>query len=194
MTPQPQQPILATGYDVPSSDPCGDDARLAAAVMSGDGDAIATIYALHGAAVYASVHRLAGNAADAEDVVQELFSALTQSLQGYDPLVGPLRPWLRRVAVRLTLMRLRSQRRRREVDVAAVAELLAHRDTPTERLTLEDALARLGDDQRQVFLLKEVEGYQHREIAGLLNISVANSEIRLFRARQALRAMLGSSR
>lgn len=152
------------------------------------------MYALHGAAVYASAHRLARNAADAEDVVQELFASPTQSLSGYDPLVGPLRPWLRQVAVRLTLMRLRSQRRRREVDVAGVAELLARPETPVERLTIEDALARLGEDQRQVFLLKEVEGYQHREIAELLSISVANSEIRLFRARQALRAMLRSSR
>lgn len=194
MPPLRQRSPLATRYDVPSSDPSADDARLAAGARSGDGDALAAMYALHGAAVYASAHRLARNAADAEDVVQELFASPTQSLSGYDPLVGPLRPWLRQVAVRLTLMRLRSQRRRREVDVAGVAELLARPETPVERLTIEDALARLGEDQRQVFLLKEVEGYQHREIAELLSISVANSEIRLFRARQALRAMLRSSR
>jgi RNA polymerase sigma-70 factor (ECF subfamily) len=75
-----------------------------------------------------------------------------------------------------------------------VVALLARTDAPEDRLTIADALARLADEQRVVFLLKEVEGYSHAEIATLLEISVRNSEVRLFRARQALRAILGSSR
>ena len=91
-------------------------------------------------------------------------------------------------------MRMRTVRRRRETDAGSVAALLARDDAALERLSIEDALERLGDEQRTVFLLKEVEGYEHREIAALLDISIANSEIRLFRARQALRAFLGGSR
>lgn len=182
-------------YDAATPSPgSGADARLAVATLAGDCDAIAEIYSLHGAGAYASAFRLLCNDADTEDVVQELFAALPATIRGYEPLTGPLGPWLRRVAVRLALMRLRTARRRREVDVDSVAQLLAPREALIERMTIENALARLGEQQRTVFLLKEVEGYAHREIAALLEISVANSEVCLFRARQALRAMLGSSR
>ena len=162
--------------------------------MRGDEQAFTALYTAHAAAAYAAVYRLCGNALDAEDETQELFLALPATLAGYDPSRGAVGPWLRRVAVRLALMRMRSVRRRREVDPGSIAELLARDDGATERLSIEAALARLADEQRTVFLLKEVEGYEHREIAALLDISVANSEVRLFRARQALRALLGDTR
>ena len=171
-----------------------EERELVARTMRGDEEAFGGLYARHAAAAYAAAYRLLGSAADAEDVVQELFLALPATLSGYDPTRGPLGPWLRRVAVRLALMRMRTVRRRRETDAGSVAALLARDDAALERLSIEGALARLSDDQRAVFLLKEVEGYEHREIAALLDISVANSEVRLFRARQALRALLGGSR
>ena len=157
--------------------------------MRGDEQAFGALYARHAATAYVAAHRLLGSGADAEDVVQELFLALPRTLSGYDPTRGPLGGWLRRVAVRLALMR-----RRRETDAGSVAALLAREDAALERLSIESALARLSEEHRTVFLLKEVEGYEHREIAALLDISVANSEVRLFRARQALRALLGGSR
>ncbi len=162
--------------------------------MRGDEAAFAALYHRHAAAAYTAAYRLLGNTADAEDVVQELFLALPKTLAGYDPARGALGAWLRRVAVRLALMRMRSVRRRRETDAGSVATLLARDDAALERLSIETALAQLSEEQRTVFLLKEVEGYEHREIAALLDISVANSEIRLFRARQALRALLGGTR
>ena len=162
--------------------------------MRGDEQAFAALYNRHAATAYAAAHRLLGSGADAEDVVQELFLALPRTLSGYDPTRGPLGAWLRRVAVRLALMRMRTVRRRRETDAGSVAALLAREDAALERLSIESALARLSEEHRTVFLLKEVEGYEHREIAALLDISVANSEVRLFRARQALRALLGGSR
>ncbi|HWE42390.1 MAG TPA: RNA polymerase sigma factor [Gemmatimonadaceae bacterium] len=178
----------------PEDERPSDESDLVARTLHGDCEAFAAIYARHAAAAYAAAHRLLASAADAEDVVQELFLALPGTLSGYDPTRGALGPWLRRVAVRLALMRLRSVKRRRETDAGSVAALLARDDAALERLSIEAALARLSDGQRTVFLLKEVEGYEHREIAALLDISVANSEIRLFRARQALRALLGGSR
>jgi RNA polymerase sigma-70 factor (ECF subfamily) len=75
-----------------------------------------------------------------------------------------------------------------------VASLLAPSDPVIERITIEDALARLSDEHRTVFLLKEVEGFAHTEIAELLAISVANSEVRLHRARRQLRDLLRGSR
>lgn len=168
--------------------------ELVARTMHGDEQAFAALYNRHAATAYAAAYRMLGGAADAEDVVQELFLALPGTLSGYDPTRAPLGAWLRRVAVRLALMRMRTVRRRRETDAGSVAALLAREDAALERLSIESALARLSEEHRTVFLLKEVEGYEHREIAALLDISVANSEVRLFRARQALRALLGGSR
>ena len=178
----------------PEDERASGESDLVARTMGGDDDAFAAIYARHAAAAYGAAYRLLGSGADAEDVVQELFLALPRMLGGYDPTRGALGGWLRRAAVRLALMRMRTVRRRRETDAGSVAALLARDDAALERLSIEAALARLSDEQRTVFLLKEVEGYEHREIAALLEISVANSEIRLFRARQALRAFLGGSR
>ncbi|HET7136042.1 MAG TPA: RNA polymerase sigma factor [Casimicrobiaceae bacterium] len=171
-----------------------DDAILVARAMRGDEPAFASIYHRHAPGAFAATARLLGDAHDAEDVIQELFVALPATLSAYDPSRGALGAWLRRVAVRLALMRMRTVRRRRETDAGSVAGLLARDDATLERITIEAALARLTEEQRTVFLLKEVEGYEHREIAALLEISVANSEVRLFRARQALRAFLGGSR
>jgi RNA polymerase sigma-70 factor (ECF subfamily) len=163
-------------------------------VIEGNGESLAVLYAQHGRVAYSAALRLLRDEQDAEDVIQEMFVRLPVTLAGYDAARGTLGPWLRRVAVRLALMRLRGNRRRREVAVVEVAALLARDDSPLDRMTIEDALRRLTDDQRTVFLLKEVEGYEHREIAALLDISVSASEVRLYRARVALRALLGSSR
>ncbi|NUO63271.1 MAG: RNA polymerase sigma factor [Gemmatimonadaceae bacterium] len=175
------------------SDPPG-EAALVVRVMRGDREALGELYSEFAPGLYAAAFRLLGERSDAEDVTHEMFARLPQLLAGWDASRGALGPWLRRVAVRLALMRLRSGRRRREVDVDAVASLLAPAEEPHERLTMADALGRLAEEQRVVFLLKEVEGYSHAEIATLLDISVRNSEVRLFRARQALRAFLGSRR
>lgn len=176
------------------NDRSSDERELVRRTIRGDEEAFTALYAAHAAAAYGAAYRLCGSAPDAEDVTQELFLALPASLTAYDPSRGPLGPWLRRVAVRLALMRMRSVRRRREVDAGSVAELFARDDRALERLSIEVALARLSEEQRTVFLLKEVEGYEHREIASLLEITVANSEVRLFRARQVLRILLGGSR
>jgi RNA polymerase sigma factor (sigma-70 family) len=91
-------------------------------------------------------------------------------------------------------MRMRGGRRRREVDVDGVAALVTRTDDLLARLTLETALERLSEEHRTVFLLKEVEGYDHAEIAELVGITVANSEVRLHRARRQLRELLRGSR
>lgn len=191
--PQTRRRALFEDYTPPAMDPAR-EAITAAEARLGDRDALAALYDTFAPAIYSSAHRLLGERSDAEDVTHELFVAIRRTLESWDPERGSLGPFLRRAAVRLALMRLRTSRRRREVSVDAVASLLDRHDEPHDRLSLDAALARLPDDHRVVFLLKEIEGYSHAEIAELLEISVRNSEVRLFRARQSLRVLLGGSR
>lgn len=163
-------------------------------VEQGDRDALGELFASHGDSVYRAAYRLTGHRADAEDVTQEVFVRLPAALGGFTGAASQFPAWLRRVAVRQALMHLRHGRRRREVSVDGVASLLAPTPGVIERLTVEEALRHLSDEHRTVFLLKEVEGYDHAEIAELLGLTVANSEVRLHRARRQLRELLRGSR
>jgi RNA polymerase sigma-70 factor (ECF subfamily) len=163
-------------------------------VASGDRAALGELFVAFGDLVYRTALRLAANRADAEDVTQELFVRLPGAVRGFTGGPSSFPGWIRRVAVRQTLMSMRTTRRRREVDVGEIATLVARPDDPAGRLTIEAALARLSAEHRTVFLLKEVEGLSHAEIAELIGISVANSEVRLHRARRELRDMLRGSR
>jgi RNA polymerase sigma-70 factor (ECF subfamily) len=167
---------------------------LLADVEAGDRSALGELFAAYGDVVFRSALRLMRNRADAEDVTQEVFVRLAGAVRGFTGGAATFPAWIRRVAVRQALMQLRARRRRREVDVDAVSALLAPQDSATERLTIGVALARLSVEHRTVFLLKEVEGYDHAEIAELLGISLANSQVRLHRARLQLRELLGGSR
>ncbi|HEY2026464.1 MAG TPA: sigma-70 family RNA polymerase sigma factor [Gemmatimonadaceae bacterium] len=168
--------------------------RLLDRVIAGDTAALGELFVAYGDLVYRAALRLTGHDADAQDVTQEVFVGLRDTVRGFTGASTSFPAWIRRVAVREALMYMRSGRRRREVDVENVAALFAPDDTPLERITLERALALVSHDYRTVFLLKEVEGYDHAEIAELLGISVRNSEVRLHRARRKLREILRGSR
>jgi RNA polymerase sigma-70 factor (ECF subfamily) len=159
-----------------------------------DVPALGELFSQFGSTVFQAAYRLTGNRADAEDVTQEVFLRLPTVLGGFTGTVGSFPAWIRRIAVRQALMHLRSGRRRREVDVDAIGNLFARPDGATERMTIDAALERLSPEHRTVFLLKEVEGYDHTEIAELLGITTANSEVRLHRARHQLRELLKASR
>jgi RNA polymerase sigma-70 factor (ECF subfamily) len=167
---------------------------LLADVEAGATVALGELFAAYGDQVFRSALRLTGSRADAEDVTQDVFVRLAGAVRGFTGGAASFPAWIRRVAVRQALMHMRTSRRRREVDVDAVAALLAPQDRVVERLTIGAALARLSVEHRTVFLLKEVEGYDHAEIAELLGISPGNSEVRLHRARRQLRELLRGSR
>jgi RNA polymerase sigma-70 factor, ECF subfamily len=101
---------------------------------------------------------------------------------------GRFEAWLKRLAVRTALMRIRSQGRRRESSLDDVAPAMsaggAH---PVDRLAARRAIAALPDTLRSVFILREVEGYSHAEIAEMLGITPVTSATRLSRAWSALR-------
>lgn len=157
---------------------------------AGDRRALGELFVAFGDLVYRTSLRLTRSPVDAEDVTQDLFVRLPDAVRGFTGGPASFPGWIRRVAIRQTLMLMRRGRRRREVDLDGVASLVAPTDDALDRLTLEDALVRLSEEHRTVFLLKEVEGLTHAEIAELLGISVANSEVRLHRARRELRDLL----
>jgi RNA polymerase sigma-70 factor, ECF subfamily len=168
----------------------GPDRELYTAARAGRLDAVGELYRRHADEVYALAVRILGSADDAEDVLQDVFVGLPRALRGYREQ-GRFSAWLKRVTVRVALMRLRASRRKRETSLTALADpaetgtaAAAH---PIDRVALERALARLPDKLRLVFVLKEIEGYGHAEIAGTLGISTGASMTRLSRAWDALR-------
>jgi RNA polymerase sigma-70 factor (ECF subfamily) len=169
--------------------------RSAAGRPPPDAELITRLYHAHAAAVYGTALRITGNAADAEDVLQDVFVGLPEALAGFQGR-GSMEGWLRRLAARLALTRLRMRKRRAEVPLPAPGER-GHPGTPdrdaADRLALDRAVAALPESLRVVFVLKEVEGYAHEEIAALLHTSAGACQVRLHRARAALRDMLRSS-
>jgi RNA polymerase sigma-70 factor (ECF subfamily) len=168
-------------------DPSTDGELLAAAARARP-EAVGELYRRHGDGVYALALRITGSADDADDVLQDVFVGLPRALQSYTER-GRFSAWLRRVTVRVALSRLRAAKRKRQAPLevgssASVADAGAH---PVDRITLERAIARLPEKQRVVFVLREIEGYPHGEIADLLGITEGASMVRLSRAWSALR-------
>lgn len=142
---------------------------------------------------------LLGNASDAEDAVQEAFLKLYQGLPGFkgDSLLST---WLYRILVNTCHDLGRRRARSPEVPAAGGSEddrapsPGAPPVDPPLRLTVERLLRRLEPLPRTVFVLFEVEGFKHREIAGILGIPEGTSRYALFEAKKALQAGILSSR
>lgn len=164
---------------------------LAARVRTGDAAALAELFRRHADQVYEVAARLTQSAHDAEDVTQNVFVGLPEALHGYTGS-GDLGSWIRRIATRAALLFLRQDRRQAKWERKA-ARHRSSKNAPDEveaRMTLEWALNRVPEDWRTVYVLKEIEGYSHDEIADLLGISVGASSVRLYRARLFLRDRL----
>jgi RNA polymerase sigma-70 factor (ECF subfamily) len=156
----------------------------------GEMDALAQLFREHAPAVHRVAFFLTASADDAEDVVQDVFIGLPEALRGLSD-ASSFPAWLRRVAARTALMRMRTEKRRRQSSVNDADTVAAPARSDADRMSIESAIALLPEELREVFVLKEMEGYAHAEIAGMLEITAGNSEVRLFRARQRLRAILG---
>jgi RNA polymerase sigma-70 factor (ECF subfamily) len=155
---------------------------------------LARVFREHGQLVLDTAYRLTGSLSDAEDVLQDVFLGLPASLKRYEPR-DAFEPWLRRVTVRVALMHLRRHRGRREIPFEAVPEPTAPLpEASFAQEAIARAIAALPDGLRAVFVLREVEGYSHAEIAALLDIRVGTSQVRHHRALRMLRAALGDYR
>lgn len=162
-------------------------------VRAGEPEGLAALYDRHADALYRTAYRLSGNAADAEDIVHDLFVGLPEALKRYEER-GNLAAWLTRIVVRLTLMRTRADRRRHDDAPILHAENVpapGRTDARLDQVELHAALLSLPEGLRMVFTLKQVEGFSHQEIAAMLGISAGASRVRLARATQLLRRSLG---
>ncbi len=166
-----------------------DDVALAAA---GDVSAFERVYHTHLARVHSLVRRMTGGR-DADEVTQDVFVRVWQKLGTFRGDAA-FSTWLHRLAVNVVIERFRSEtlRRQRLKDGDDLFDTIA---APTRSRDLsmdfETALAKLPDGAREVFVLHDVEGYKHHEIASLLDISAGTSKAQLHRARMMLRRHLG---
>ena len=159
-------------------------------VRRGEESALRDVIKEHSSLVYGVALSITRSEADAEDVVQEVFIGLPEALRRFDG--RNFAGWLSVVAKRRALMVARARNRREEKEMMfseATSRLV--KDQTLNRIAIEQALAGLLATFRDVFVMKEVQGLSHREIAEVLGITVSLSQIRLHRARKALRKVLG---
>ena len=176
-----------------------EDLALAAACQRGNLLAYEQLYQQQGARMKNLARNLLGTQSDAEDAVQETFMKVQRgiaSFHGQSSFVT----WTFRILVN-TCHDMRRRRVRRKEDVsqepsegAAPPETRAVGSHPSLRIALERAIATLTQRQRDVFLLYEVEGFRHAEIAGMLEITETVSKNTLFYAKKSLRQLLAPPR
>lgn len=160
--------------------------------QSGDPDAFAGLYRAHAGRVYALCLRLEGDAARATELTQDVFVRAWEGLASYRG-ESAFATWLHRLAVNVVMNDRRAAWRRSKrvffTDDPAALERPAE-DTTGRGMDLEGAVAALPPGARAVFVLHDIEGYTHGEIAGLSGIAEGTSKAQLFRARRLLREAL----
>jgi RNA polymerase sigma-70 factor (ECF subfamily) len=162
--------------------------------QAGDQRAFREIYRQHAGRVYALCLRLTGDAAAAEERTQDVFVRVWHKLHSFRG-ESAFASWLHRLTVNVVLLERRATgRRERRVAPAADPEMLerAGAGEPVVGLNidLERAIAALPKGAREVFVLHDIEGFPHAEIARLTGIAEGTSKAQLFRARRLLREML----
>jgi RNA polymerase sigma-70 factor, ECF subfamily len=173
-----------------------EDAALAAGCLGGDLQAYERLYRSQGARMKNLARNILGNSVDAEDAVQETFLKVQRSIASFRG-GSSFVTWVFRILVNTCYDARRSRLRKKEVsqhdetdESPSVPEPRAPGAHPSLQLALERALAELTRHQRDVFLLYEVEGFHHAEIAQMLQITEAASKNTLFQAKKNLRQML----
>jgi RNA polymerase sigma-70 factor (ECF subfamily) len=176
-----------------------DDAALASACQSGDPRAFEQLYRLHGSRMKSVARNLLGTVSDAEDAVQDTFVKIQRSIASYRGQ-SSFATWSFRVLINTCYDARRSRLRKKEIaheepgEAPTRPEPRAASAHPALRLALERALAQITRHQRDVFLLYEVDGFRHSEIATILEISETASKNTLFQAKKSLRQMLEAPR
>lgn len=179
----------------------GSEAGLVQRAKLGDEQAFAALYQSHKKRVYSVCLQMTKDVADAEDLTQEAFLQVFRSVTSFRG-DSAFSTWLYRIAVNTVLMRLR---RRKSPPLVSLDEPVSA-DSPSlkrdvgkadprlsgaiDRLALRRAVEELPAGCRQIFDLHEVEGYQHHEIAQLLQCSIGNSKSQLHKAKMKMRDVL----
>ncbi|MCX6549693.1 MAG: RNA polymerase sigma factor [Acidobacteria bacterium] len=172
------------------------DQKLVARCRRGEIPAFEELYARHSSRLYSVAYRITGSAADAEDLLQEIFLQVYRRLDSYRGEAA-LGTWLHRLAVNACLDHVRSKQGRRQ-QATDYLEDLEHlepvapgswRPWPDARAP-ERAVAQLPPSYRQAFLLHDVEGLEHHEVSDMLGIAVGTSKSLVHKARLRLRTLL----
>ena len=168
----------------------------------GDARSFEALYDLHKRRVYSLCLRMTGNVAEAEDLTQEAFLQLYRKVATFRG-ESAFSTWLHRLSVNVVLMHLR----RKGLPEVSLEQMLdpepeeggPKREIGTadlalkgaiDRVNLERAIASLSPGYRTIFVLHDVEGYEHNEIAGMMGCSIGNSKSQLHKARLKLREIL----
>lgn len=181
--------------------PIAGEAEAIEAAKNGDPEAFSKLYTLHKRRVYTLCLRMLGNVSEAEDMTQEAFLHLFRKLGSFRG-ESAFSTWLHRLTVNLVLMHLR----KKGLNLVSLEETInpSEEDAPkrdfgsrdpvlassVDRVALERAVASLPPGYRMVFVLHDVEGFEHNEIATMLNCSTGNSKSQLHKARLRLRELL----
>jgi len=155
------------------------------------------IYQKHYRRVYSICLRMTGNVAEAEDLTQEVFLQLHRKLKSFRGDAA-FTTWLHRLTVNHVLMHFRKRRVRSELtteDGELPDQIDPDSDNPqampiVDRIALDTAIGKLPPGYRKVFVLHDVEGFEHDEIAGILKCSSGTSKSQLHKARLKLRKLL----
>ncbi len=160
--------------------------------INGDESALRAIWTQHAPRIDALVRRLVGDQDQAADVAQEVWIQIFRALPGYRG-DSQFSTWAHRIAVNRTLNALRAMRRisKIEVDIEEDTSMVEHTgDRALLAQTIDEAVQKLSPGARAVFVLHDVEGYTHEDIATELGITSGGSKSQLFKARAKLRRLL----
>ena len=182
------------------------DAEFIRRAQLGDAAAFEHLYRLHSRRVYALCFRMSGNALDAEELTQEAFMQVFRKIQTFRG-DSAFTTWLHRLTFNVVLMRFRKKMppttSLEEITEPDEESRPAHRDIGAvdlrlagtiDRMALQSAIDQLPPGYKSIFLLHDVEGYGHDEIAKILGCSLGNSKSQLHKARAKLRRLILSGR
>ncbi len=195
---RPSDPIASNAPQAPKALTEAEAIRLA---QAGNAAAFEFLYELHSRRVYALCLRMVSNPSDAEDLTQEAFLQLFRKIATFRG-ESAFSTWLHRMTVNVVLMRLR----KKVLPVASLEETTESDEESgvrkdvgapdlrlsgaVDRVNLERSVDKLPPGYRTVFVLHDVQGYEHNEIAGIMGCSVGNSKSQLHKARTRLRDLL----
>jgi RNA polymerase sigma-70 factor (ECF subfamily) len=165
------------------------DAELADGCKRGDLRAYERLYELHAARMKSLAFHMLGSRADAEDTVQEAFLKIYRAVRGFEGQ-SSLSTWIYRILMNCCYDAMRKHQRSAELPVKK--EFSSDTKLPL-KIALQRALDSLNQRQRTVFLMFEVEGLKHSEIAGILEVPEGTSRSWLFEAKRELKRQLMES-
>jgi RNA polymerase sigma-70 factor, ECF subfamily len=176
------------------------DIELVKRAQQGEPEAFAQLFHAHKAKIYSICLRMTNNTAQAEDLTQDAFLQVFRKLSTFKGN-SALSTWLYRIAVNTVLMHFRKKALKQvsldepsSHDSTMVRREYGGRDSrlsgSVDRITLTRAIRDLPPGYRTIFLLHEVEGYEHQEIAKILDCSVGNSKSQLHKAKLRIREFL----